>query len=129
MRNIIASILVFACIFSMTACHNATLQNLENQTVNCGEAQVADLASQLLPSVEKLLTGQSVNWLADLDTLVSSMGSAAICAIQDAIADANGSGSGSAVSVKLKAVSPADMNAIVEHGMAYIKQHGWKITQ
>jgi hypothetical protein len=60
----------------------ATIQHAKQEIIDCGRAEVADLAADLAPAVGAILTGDTPSWRAQLDALLSAGTHAGACAIK-----------------------------------------------
>lgn len=60
----------------------ATIQHAKQEIIDCGRAEVRDLAADLAPAVGAILTGDTPSWRAQLDALLGAGTHAGACAIR-----------------------------------------------
>jgi UDP-N-acetylmuramyl pentapeptide phosphotransferase/UDP-N-acetylglucosamine-1-phosphate transferase len=92
------------------------LTPVEQQLLDCGSQAVQQQIPALLPQVSSILNSGSVNWQDGLNTLLSTAGSAVICAVQVAISDLESKAQAGA------SVAPAQLVAI-SRGEAWLNAH------
>lgn len=75
-----------AALLASVACTSPTVRSARHaaaQTiVDCGRAEVADLAADLVPAVTAIVTGDTPSWRTQLDALLSAGAHAGACAIR-----------------------------------------------
>ena len=79
-------LLALAIVFpTTTACKGVPISG--SQLLDCGEEAVQQQLPTLLSQVSSILSSGSVNWQDSLDALLTTGGSAVVCAVQVAVSN------------------------------------------